>query len=79
MIFEFFLHMSFGLPGPLWTELNDLKPASTNTPDAATLTLRALNWLKWPSIGRNKILNFPQNKRKRKNKMQQIWGAYNII
>ena len=37
--------MSFGLPGPLQAtfELTNYKTASTNKPDAATLTLHALN------------------------------------
>ena len=37
--------MSFGLPEPLWTafELKDDLRASKKEPDAATLTLHALN------------------------------------
>ena len=40
--------MSFGLPGPLWQpfELKNELPKSMFTPDAATLTLHAFNWLK---------------------------------
>ena len=46
--------MSFGLPEPLQTpfELTNDLPASTNEPDAATLTLHALDWLNGPKTSR---------------------------
>ena len=52
MSFEIFVHMSFGLPRSLQTafDLKNIKPASKNTPDAATLTLHALNLLKAEKI-----------------------------
>ena len=39
------MHMGFGIPGPLWIpfELKIELPTSSCTPDAATLTLHALN------------------------------------
>ena len=50
IVFEIFLHMSYDLPGPLRTAfvLKADLPASSFTPDAATLTLHVLNRLNMP-------------------------------
>ena len=48
------LHMSFCLAGPLQTpfELKIRKPTSDFEPDAVTLMLHALNWLKSPKTSK---------------------------
>ena len=49
--------MSVGLPGPLQTafELKNELPTPNFQPDAATLTLHALNWLKTPKISKTQL------------------------
>ena len=62
------LLISFGLPRPLWTpfELTIEVPTSNIQPDAATLTLHALNWLKLP-IKSKCVVDVSKNKSKSKN------------
>ena len=52
--------MRFGLPGPLQTadELSNVKTCVKNAPDAATLTLHALNWLKRPKTAKSVFEHF---------------------
>ena len=61
----------FGPPGLLWTpfELKTDLPASNIQPDAATLTLHALNLLKRRKTSK---YVFPLSQ---KRKLLQIWGA----
>ena len=69
------IHMSLGLPGPLWTPFErtiDL-PASRNEYGAATLTLHALDLLIRP-----KASKYFQNFQNNKKWISQIWGARQI-
>ena len=70
--------MSFGLPRPLRTafKLKLVMPMSSVTPDAATRTLHALNWLKGKEH-QNQFSNFP--KKQTKKLKEQIWGWIGAI
>ena len=60
LFWKIFTH-KFGLPGPLPTpfELKTKLPTPIFTPDAATLTLHARNWLKRPSASKYLFRNAP--------------------
>ena len=70
-VFFFFkkkIHISIGLPGPLRPafELKNDLPTSIFQPDAATLTLNALNLLKRPKISKY-VFELLQSFEKHKN------------
>ena len=61
MRFEIFLHMNFGLPGPLRTAFELKLPTSIFTPDAATLTLHALKLQRKPNTSKYVFEKFPNS------------------
>ena len=69
--------MSFGLPGPLQTpfELKNDLPTSIFTPDAATLTLHTLNWLRRPKTSKYVLEQFQTNRIFKNVQSWQVWGG----
>ena len=73
--------MSFGLPRPLQTpfELKVELPTSSFTPDAATLTLHALNLLKRPKTSKIFVSHFPPNQKLEISKSGGLKYTFKIL